>query len=327
MRLLFIGDVMLGRLLNDVLTREPPTYPWGDTFSLFQRADTRLCNLECALADRGTLWRATPKVFHFRSDAKNVEVLKVARITATSLANNHTLDFGYEGLFETLDVLRAADIITAGAGRNKTEASTVALWEVQGQKLGLIALTDNQPEWEATEAQAGVWFVPLFLQDERAEELFEVVRKAREEVDLLIVSAHWGPNWGYVPPTNHVAFAHALIDEGADIIFGHSGHVVRGIELYKERPILYCSGDFIDDYAVDPVERNDLSFVFLVEREGQAIRELRLYPTVIQDFQARRAHDPERAKIVTTMQRLCIGLGTPTTWDEQDESLVIRCGV
>lgn len=324
MRLLFVGDVMLGRLINQILMEEPPTYPWGDTLSLFQQADVRICNLECALADHGSFWRATPKVFHFRSDAKNVDVLKAAHITAVSLANNHALDFHYEGLFETLEVVRAAGIYTAGAGRKKTEASEVAVWEAQGKRLGLIALTDNQPEWEATEELSGVWYVPIDLKDERAGELLEIVRKAKEKVDLLIVSAHWGPNWGYTPPAGQVPFAHALIEQGADIVFGHSGHVVRGIELYKERPILYCAGDFIDDYAVDPIERNDLSFIFLMEVEDQRIRGLRLYPTVIQDFQARRAWDQEREIVVATMQKLCTELRTSTVWNEQDAFLEIQ---
>ena len=77
-KLLLVGDVMLGRLVNEILKVEPPASPWGDTLPLFQLADVRLCNLECVLSDGGTPWSATPKVFHFRSDAKNVAVLQAA---------------------------------------------------------------------------------------------------------------------------------------------------------------------------------------------------------------------------------------------------------
>ena len=70
MNLLFVGDVMLGRLVNAALKDKPPEYVWGDTLSLFKGADVRICNLECAISDWGTPWSATPKVFHFRSDAK-----------------------------------------------------------------------------------------------------------------------------------------------------------------------------------------------------------------------------------------------------------------
>src|SRR5437899_510711 len=122
MQLLFVGDVMLGRLVNDTLRKMPTDYPWGDTLSVFHRADIRLCNLECVLSDRGTPWSASPKVFHFRSDAKNVETLTVACIDAVSLANNHALDFGYEALVDMLNSLRAAGIQSAGAGTMLSEA-------------------------------------------------------------------------------------------------------------------------------------------------------------------------------------------------------------
>ena len=65
MKLLFVGDVMLGRLVNAALKGRPPAYPWGDTLSLFKEADVRICNLECAISDWGSPWSATPKVFHF----------------------------------------------------------------------------------------------------------------------------------------------------------------------------------------------------------------------------------------------------------------------
>ncbi len=324
MNLLFVGDVMLGRLVNNFLKEKPPEYPWGDTMALFQEADVRICNLECVISDWGTPWSVTPKVFHFRSDAKNVETLRVAHIDAISLANNHTLDFEYEGLFHTMNILKEAGIHYSGAGMTRSQASEPAIWEMKGIKLGLIAFTDNEPDWEATEEQPGVLYVPIAMRDKRAEKLFEMVRKTKDLVDLLIVSAHWGPNWGYSPPAEHIPFAHALIDAGADIIFGHSGHVVRGIEVYKQKPIMYCTGDFIDDYAVDEIERNDRSFIFVVETDGQSVFRLLLYPTVIQDFQARRAKNAERQAIVASMQRLCTKLKTATTWDEKKACLEVR---
>jgi poly-gamma-glutamate synthesis protein (capsule biosynthesis protein) len=145
-------------------------------------------------------------------------------------------------------------------------------------------------------------------------------------VDLLIVAAHWGPNWGSAPPSAHIPFAHALIDQGADVLFGHSGHVVRGIELYQHRPILYCAGDFIDDYAIDPIERNDLSFLFMLEIESGQMTRLLLYPTIIQDFQALRAQGTDRERVVATMRRLCTAFSTATTWNEQEGCLEIALG-
>ena len=322
--LLFIGDVMLGRLVNAALKDRPPEYVWGNTLSLFKAADVRICNLECAISDWGTPWSATPKVFHFRSDAKNVEVLRAAHIDAVSLANNHILDFEYEGLENTINNLDVAGIHYTGAGITLSDASEPATWETKGIKLGLIAFTDNEPDWEATEEQPGIFYVPITLKDKRAEKLLEIVRRTKEAVDLLIISTHWGPNRGYRPPREHIPFAHALIDAGADIIFGHSGHIVRGIEIYKRKLIMYCAGNFIDDYAVDEIERNDRSFIFVVEADDHRIFRLLLYPTIINNFQAMRANDPEKKAIVAKMQRLCTDLNTATTWDEHEERLEIR---
>ena len=87
---------------------------------------------------------------------------------------------------------------------------------------------------------------------------------------------------------------------------------------------MYCTGNFIDDYAVDEIERNDQSFIFVVETDGQVPDRLLLYPTVIEAFQARRARPHERKAIMTLMQRLPMKLNTATTWNEQEERLEIR---
>lgn len=314
MRLLFAGDVMLGRLVNGVLRREPPEFPWGDTLPLFAAADVPICNLECVLADGGEPWSATPKVFHFRSDAKNVAALRAAGIRAVSLANNHTLDFGYGALGDMLATLDAAGIAHAGAGRTLEEAERPAIFEVGGATIALLACTDNEPIWEAAADRPGTFYAPVALQDPRVARLLALVRETRPRVVLLVVALHWGPNWGHVPPLEHVPFAHALIEAGADVVVGHSGHVCRGVEIYRGRPILYCAGDFVDDYAVDPAERNDRSCLFSLDTDGPEGWRLRLHPTVIRDFQARLAAGDEADAIAAHLRQLSAALGTALTW-------------
>jgi poly-gamma-glutamate synthesis protein (capsule biosynthesis protein) len=323
MKLLFVGDVMLGRLVNQVLKREPPEYPWGDTLTVLRQADCRICNLECVVSDRGRPWGLTPKAFHFRSDAKNVSALTAAGITAVSVANNHTLDFEYDAMFKMLRILDRAGIRHAGAGENLGRASQPALLEISDARIGLVAFTDNEPGWEATDLSPGVFYVPIDLRDARAAKLLETVRNTKGEVDLLILSAHWGGNWGYSPPSNHRLFARALIDAGADIIFGHSCHVVRGVEIYQGRPILYSSGNFIDDYAVDEIERNDRSLIFMLETEAGTLTRIRLYPTVIRRYQARMAAGAESEEIAAKMRQLCADLNTTAGWREKDRCLEI----
>ena len=314
---------MLGRLVNDALVEKASEYPWGDTLALLLRADARICNLECAISDDGTPWSATPKEFHFRSDSKNVRTLLAAGVSLVSLANNHALDFGYQGLADTIDVLDRSGIRHAGAGSSLREAEKVATLEVRGTKVGVVAFTDNEPGWEAASDRPGTFYVPVEIEDPRAMRLRDLVSKAKRDVDIMVVSAHWGPNWGYAPPTGHVRFAHALVDAGADVVFGHSGHVFRGVEVYKDRPILYCTGDFIDDYAVDFVERNDESFAFVLEVDRGSASRLRLYPTTIKACQAGRARGFRGRAIAEKMQGLCRGFGTEIRWEEEPGCLDI----
>ena len=324
LKLLFVGDVMLGRLVNDLMKDGPPEYPWGDTLPLFRQADWRGCNLECVISDFGSPWSETPKTFHFRSAAKNLAVLKAAGIDAVALANNHTLDFGYDAMFDMLRLLDEADIDYSGAGTNLVAAADPAIRQVNGLRIGWLSFTDNQPEWEATPDKGGVFYVPVDVRDERTVKLFELVRYTRQRVNLLIVAAHWGGNWGYSPPLQHVEFARALITAGADIVFGHSPHVCRGIEIHQSRPIIYSAGNFIDDYAVDPNERNDRSFLFVIETESGLPTRLQLRPTVIRDFQARLARSAEAALIAEKMTELCAQFSTEASWNAQEACLMIE---
>jgi poly-gamma-glutamate synthesis protein (capsule biosynthesis protein) len=174
-----------------------------------------------------------------------------------------------------------------------------------------VACTDNEPDWEAGPGKPGVFHIEADLDDERAVALLDITRNTRALVDLLVVSLHWGPNWGYEPLPGHRPLAQALIDTGTDIVFGHSCHVFRGIEIYRQRPIIYCAGDFIDDYAVDHVHPNDQSLMFIVDVEGGEPRRLLLQPTMIEDFHTRLAHPHEADEILHKMSYLCARLSTP----------------
>ncbi len=324
LKLLLVGDVMIGRLVNERLHDKPPEFVWGSTLPLFKRADWRACNLECVITDHGTPWARTPKAFYFRSDAKNLAVLKAARIDAVSLANNHALDFNHRGMVEMLKLLDGARITHSGLGLNLDEASHLAVSEVKGVRVGLLSFTDNEPAWEAGEDHPGVFYVPVEDPDERTAKLLSLVALARSEVDLLIVAAHWGGNWGFQPPHSHTNLAHDLIRAGADVIFGHSAHVCRGVEIFEGGLILYSTGDFVDDYAVDPVERNDRSWAFEILTGEGRITGLNLYPTVIRDCQARLAEETEAREMIERMKESCAALGTQTMPSKSVRGLVIE---
>jgi poly-gamma-glutamate capsule biosynthesis protein CapA/YwtB (metallophosphatase superfamily) len=314
---------MLGRLVNQRLRTTGPDYPWGDTGPVLRQADVRFANLECVLADGGV--PAPGKVFHFRSDLKNVETLRRAGIDVVSLANNHVLDFGADAFREMLPALDAAGILHAGAGLDQEAARRPAVRRVAGTAVGFIAFTDNEPGWEASQASPGVYFVPVGDGGRRVAGLLELVRRTKARVGLLIVSAHWGPNWGAEAPPGHQDLARALVGAGADVVFGHSPHIFRGVGLYRDRPIIYSAGDFVDDYAVDPVERNDQSFIFMLETRGNAPHTLRLHPTLIADFQSRLGRGAA-GRIAGRMQRLCQDLGTRSAWNAAGGFLEIPIG-
>ena len=320
-RLALMGDVMLGRGVNAMLERRPPEYPWGDTLATLRRANLRICNLECALSDRGRPWRDPPKAFHFRSAARNVETLRRAGIDAVTLANNHVLDFEHDALEDTLAILDGAGIARAGAGRDLAEASRFVTLRAGALRVGLLAFTDNEPGWAASERRPGVFHVETDPAGPSARALLGLVARAGREVDALLVSAHWGPNWGEPPPATHVALARALLDSGASVVFGHSPHLFRAVEFRGRGVALYSAGDYIDDYAVDPWERNDWSAVFEVELDTWGVHEVRAVPTVIRECRACIARGAEQEAITRKLARLCAGRGTATAWDEATGSL------
>lgn len=322
LRLAFVGDVMLGRLVNERLKSVPPEYPWGDTLPLLRGADAVVANLECVIADRGEPWPG--KVFVFRTDSANVRVLEAARVTAVSLANNHSMDFGPEALEDCLETLRRRGLHAAGAGPTLEAARRPAMFTAHGLRVALVAFTDNEPRWEAGERTPGIFYVPLDEDDPRFHALLGVIREARQKADVVVVSAHWGPNWGSTPLPEQMVAARRFVESGADVVFGHSPHVLRGIEVYRGRAVLYSCGDFVDDYAVDEVERNDESAVFMVEVDDGALRRVLVVPTVIRHFHAQLAERGEKDRILARVRSLCAQLGTSVRETPEGLEVVAR---
>jgi len=148
------------------------------------------------------------------------------------------------------------------------------------------------------------------------ERIATVLNEIRKKSRFIIVSAHVGPNWG-APSSTIQALAHEMLDLGADLYWGHSNHTPQGIEIYNGKVIMYAAGDFIDDYAVDPVERNDLSFLFMVEVQDGCVSHVHLYPTAIENFRVRHAQGRERIFLQQSMQAKCSAWNTPITFKEE----------
>ncbi len=311
-RLAIVGDVMLGRLVNDFYGTRPPAWFWGTALPVLQRADAVLANLECAITASRTRWARYPKVFHFRAEPAAVEVLQAASIDCVSLANNHVLDAEIQGLKDTLDHLDRGGIRHAGAGLDLAAARAPVLLAAGGLKIGLLSVTDNEPGFAAAENSPGTFYGRLGEDEAIAAQLESLAAGLRRDgADLVVLAAHWGPNVVTEPPPHFQAFARRLVDGGAvDLFWGHSAHVFQGVEPRRGGLILYDTGDFLDDYAVDPWLRNDWSFIFQVDLAERRIARLTLIPVVLTLAQVNLAEGAVAAEICARMQAAAARLGT-----------------
>lgn len=308
--LFLAGDVMLGRGIDQILPHPgepilyeswardarqyvrlaeghsgpipravPLDYVWGAALSELERRrpQARVINLETAVT---TSELPAWKGINYRMHPDNVGCLRSAGIQCCVLANNHVLDWGESGLVETLQVLDGAGVRGAGAGLDEERAETPAVIEVEGETRVIVCAfalpSSGVPAgWAAGARQPGV----AFLRDvSRAsvERVARSLRRARRARDLAVVSLHWGPNWGYEVAPEERNFAHQLIAEfDVDVVYGHSSHHVKGIELYQGKPILYGCGDLINDYeGISGHEefRGDLALMYFPRFEPRARR-------------------------------------------------------
>lgn len=293
----FGGDVMIGRLVNDHLGKVSPAYIWGDVLSLLQKNDLNVINLEAALTNST---KVVPKVFNFKAKPQYVQSLVEGHIGAVNLANNHVLDYSEEGLYETLESLKKIEIPYVGAGKDEKEAKKPIILTVKDIRIGILGCTDNEPTWEATASTPGTRYIEVG--DITA--IKPDIEALKGQVDILILSMHWGPNMKERPSRIFINFAHDLIDAGVDIVHGHSAHIFQGVEVYKDKLIMYDTGDFVDDYYVDPVLRNDRSFLFLVEVNKKGLSSIRLIPVLISNFQVNLATGKNLSETVDRMQAL-----------------------
>ncbi|HXU92586.1 MAG TPA: CapA family protein [Gallionella sp.] len=318
------GDVMLGRGVNEALKSMRPADPWGDTLPLLAQADLRIVNLECALTTHDQPWSRSWKMFHFRADPEAVKVLQAARIDACSLANNHTLDSEERGLLDTLRTLNAAGIRHAGAGANVIKAARPALFETQEEdpwRVAMLAFTDNEPAFAAQDDRPGTNFMEVATDSATLERISSGISQARAMgAELVVFSNHWGANFVERPSPAFRDFARRVIELGADVYYGHSAHICQGIELHRGKPILYDTGNFIDDYAVHPLMRNDRSCLFRLGFEDGELQQIELVPVTLSVAQVALARGTELEAICQRMTALCRELGTPLA--RRDDRLV-----
>lgn len=304
------------------------SYIWGDAIEELERVspDLRIINLETSITKSNDYWKN--KGIHYRMNPENIDCLTTAKINYCSLANNHVLDWGYSGLIETLETLNKVNVKSAGAGSTLQEAEIPAVLEIKGKGRVLVfsygVTTSGIPlSWRASDKKPGVNLLKD-LSRKTVNSIKEKVEEIGQQGDIIVISIHWGGNWGYEISLTQVKFAHNLIDRaGVDVIHGHSSHHVKGIEVYKDKLIIYGSGDFLNDYeGIGGYEyfRDDLALMYFVSVEpstGKLVR-LQMTPTQIKHFRVNRASKADVLWLRDILNREGKKLGTRVKLNKDD---------
>ncbi len=329
-----IGYVELAEMVNGPIQKPVDfSYIWGDSLEELERVapDLRIINLETSVTKSDDYWIG--KGINYRMHPENIGCLTIAKIDYCSLANNHVLDWGYAGLTETLATLKKANIHSAGAGEMLQEAKKPVVMEVEGKGRVIVFSfgleTSGIPiSWAASEDKPGVNLLKN-LSDEIVWVIKEKIVQVEKQGDIVIASIHWGRNWGYEIPPEQKDFAYRLIDNaGVDVVHGHSSHHVKGIEVYKEKPIIYGSGDFINDYeGIRGYEgfRSDLTLMYFVSMDpstGKLVH-MHMTPMQIKNFKANRASRADALWLRDVINREGKKFGTRAEIN-QDNTLTLK---
>jgi len=207
-----------------------------NVFSRWKRIgsyDLMMVNLENAVTQSAD---SIEKEFVFKMKPEYLSQLCDAGISIVNCANNHTADFGIEGILETIQQLDSAGIQHTGIGRNLSEARKPVILNVNGIRIGFLGYGGEA--FIASSTQPGTTSRSRWL-------ILEDIKRLRPRVDFIVINIHWGEELETVPDSNQIILAHRMIDGGADLIVGHHPHVLQGIERYHRKIIAYSLGNFV----------------------------------------------------------------------------------
>jgi poly-gamma-glutamate synthesis protein (capsule biosynthesis protein) len=299
------GDTMLGRGVAERLAGDPgvPLLA-GELAEIASAADLFLLNLECCVSERGARVRDPGKRFFFRAPPAAAERLAEMGVACVTLANNHALDFGAGALEDTFAHLRSAGIAAVGAGPDVAAARTPVVLRGGGLRVRIVSVSDHPASYAAAPERPGVAFadlrhegVPAWLRD---------VSAPGDDTDVVVISPHWGPNMRPAPVAHVRRAAAALEAAGATLVAGHSAHVPHG----PRGRTLFDLGDFIDDYAVHPLLRNDLGLLWLVTLDSGGPLRVEATPLRLEFAHTRPASDVDTEFLLRLLERRCAAVGS-----------------
>lgn len=318
------GDLMLSRGVATAMEENGIFYPFEQMAPFLQDADLTFGNLETSLSQRGT--PIPGKGIWFRSDPLAAQALKEVGYDVLSVANNHILDYDSPALIDTLNFLREQGIEPVGAGEDLDEAVQPVIKEVKQQKVAFIAATEmadifwdyQYPRtFEATSDQPGV-------QKYDADQLVNTVSSLRDQVDVIVVSLHWGTEYSDYPEAYQKEAAHRLVDAGAKLVIGNHPHCLQGVEVYNGAFIAYSLGNFVYDQQRRPkCQETVVVKTFFRENELQKIE---LQPVMIIAEQPRPAEKDDANRILQKMKNLSAELDTVLDINETQGKIIVNKG-
>ena len=271
-----VGDIMLSGSAKPFLAKKSYDYSFSDPVlsKLIMNADLAFANMECPVTKKGEAYKY--KKFVFRADPASIKAIRKAGFDMLSLANNHIMDYGEDGLSSTINYCLKSGMLCSGAGANLIQARKAGILKKRGITYGLLSYSMTYPEefW-ATSDIAGAAY------GEKSA-VIEDIQKTKKEADVVIVSFHWGDELAESPKEYQVAMAHLAVDSGADIVVGHHPHVPQPIEIYKGKPVFYSLGNYaFGSYS----KKTPISFVAGIVLEKDRIFNIRIYPVMGDNYE------------------------------------------
>lgn len=269
--LMAVGDIMLGdhpicmgHGVGSKIKKRGVVYPFQKVAFILKKGDIIFGNMEAVLSGKGKN-RKDISPLQLRAAPEAVEGLKYAGFNVLSLANNHALEHGQEGLCETINILSENNIRYVGVNADIAKARKPLIMHTKGLTLALLAYC-LVPDKTA------------YLSVKDTEEICSDAKEAKSSADIVIVSLHWGNEYIRRPSPSQIKLAHQIIDSGANIILGHHPHVLQGVEEYHGGVIAYSLGNFVFDTWQEKMRK---SLILRVCFSKEGINDIELLPVHI----------------------------------------------